>query len=72
MHRRITTLLACIVCHVLCMAAIARADDFKNFHPNGYVTDRAGNPSIADKNPARSALQGAGGKDRRADGHRDR
>jgi uncharacterized protein len=31
-----------MVCHVLCMAAITRADDFKNFNPTGYVTDRAG------------------------------
>jgi uncharacterized protein len=42
MHRRIAIPLVCIVCLVLYVAAVTRADDFKNFHPTGYVTDRAG------------------------------
>lgn len=41
MHRRIANQLVCVVCLVLCAAAITRADDFKNFRPTGYVTDRA-------------------------------
>ncbi len=42
MHRRTARLLTCVVCLVLYVAAITRADDFKNFQPTGYVTDRAG------------------------------
>jgi len=42
MHRRIAILLTCVVCLVLCMAAVTRADDFKDFRPTSYVTDRAG------------------------------
>jgi len=42
MHRRIAIPLICIVCLVLYVAAITCADDFKNFQPAGYVTDRAG------------------------------
>jgi uncharacterized protein len=42
MHRRIAIPLVCIVCLVLYVAGVTRADDFKNFHPTGYVTDRAG------------------------------
>ena len=42
MHRRIANSLVCFVCLALYVATIARADDFKNFQPTGYVTDRAG------------------------------
>jgi uncharacterized protein len=42
MYQRIAILLAYIMHFVLCVPAITRADDFKNFHPTGYVTDRAG------------------------------
>lgn len=36
------TLVCCVASLVLAVAAIAHADDFKNFKPTGYVTDRAG------------------------------
>ena len=42
MHRRMAISLVCIVCLALSVAIITRADDFKDFHPTGYVTDHAG------------------------------
>jgi uncharacterized protein len=42
MKLRLTSLACCISCLVLALAALSRADDFKNFKPTGYVTDRAG------------------------------
>jgi len=35
-------ILACCIGSLLFVAAAARADDFRNFTPTGYVTDRAG------------------------------
>jgi uncharacterized protein len=35
-------LLGCATGLVLAVSAVTRADDFKNFQPTGYVTDRAG------------------------------
>jgi uncharacterized protein len=35
-------ILACAAGLVLTVSAVTRADDFKNFKPTGYVTDRAG------------------------------
>jgi uncharacterized protein len=37
-----TILLWCVTGLVLAVSAVTRADDFKNFQPTGYVTDRAG------------------------------
>lgn len=42
MKLRITGLASCLIGLVLAVSAITRADDFKNFKPTGYVTDRAG------------------------------
>jgi len=42
MNLRTFKLTACIAWFVLVLAALAQADDFKNFRPTGYVTDRAG------------------------------
>ena len=42
MHRRMAISLVCILCLALSVAIITPADDFKDFHPTGYVTDRAG------------------------------
>lgn len=38
----ITALASCLIGLVLAVSAITRADDFKNFKPTGYVSDRAG------------------------------
>lgn len=42
MKLRITILAWCVTGLVLAVSAVTRADDFKNFQPTGYVTDRAG------------------------------
>jgi uncharacterized protein len=40
LHR--TTVGLCVAWIVLAVSAVTRADDFKNFKPTGYVSDRAG------------------------------
>jgi len=40
LHR--STMAWCVAGLVLAVSAVTRADDFKNFKPTGYVTDRAG------------------------------
>ncbi len=42
MKLRRTILAWCVTGLVLAVSAVTRADDFKNFRPTGYVTDRAG------------------------------
>ncbi len=42
MNRRFPSSLLCVVCLVLCVAAITRAEDLKQIRPTGYVTDLAG------------------------------
>jgi uncharacterized protein len=42
MKLRRLTLAWCVAWLVLAVSAVTRADDFKNFKPTGYVTDRAG------------------------------
>ena len=42
MKLRRITLAWCVAGLVLAVSAVTRADDFKNFKPTGYVTDRAG------------------------------
>jgi uncharacterized protein len=42
MKFRKTMLAWCVAGLVLALSAVTRADDFKNFKPTGYVTDRAG------------------------------
>jgi uncharacterized protein len=37
-----SSLAGCLVWLVLAVSVVTRADDFKNFKPTGYVTDRAG------------------------------
>ncbi|HTZ31436.1 MAG TPA: TPM domain-containing protein [Methylomirabilota bacterium] len=42
MNFRTFTVVGCIAWLFLCLGTFAGADDFKNFRPTGYVTDRAG------------------------------
>jgi len=42
MPRRLLAAVLCVACLVLCVAGVTRADDIKNIHPTGYVTDLAG------------------------------
>lgn len=49
MKLRRTILAWCVTGLVLAVSAVTRADDFKNFQPTGYVTDRAGIISAENK-----------------------
>ena len=71
MKLRRTILAWCVTGLVLAVSAVTRADDFKNFRPTGYVTDRAGIINAQNKSQLEALVHGIGAEDRRANGHRD-